>query len=1414
MLVITAVLLLLSLRSYGRTDTYPYTITGPFTSGTSFLNQDPNYAASVVTYKSVLNTVALKLADNVLISGSFTYTVTLNIVYYTYASPLTAVTVSPAPTLTVSYTPGQGIGYKGLDIFQLPAGTNAYKMQVTVTSSASTGITPPAGSVTLTSEITVDRIYTFNTSQAISPTYALAANSAQVNVTWNPAALQTADEYDVEWTTINDGNPNYTVISTNAGATYSTSPSTLNTAWAQVFVHNASRITTTGGTFSIALISTDSYLLVRVRQAQYNANGVRIAGNWDSSNGTKYAIFALTWDEQAQNWQYSAAFAEGGKKKEVISYFDGTLRGRQTVTLNNTDNVAIAQENIYDYNGRPTASILPAPYKEPSVTPYLHYIANFNVSAPNVPYTAANVIGTTPATCELNPDPLNTFSGASHYYSNASHTDFPGLSSYNNYIPDAGTYPLSVTQYTADNTGRIRSQGGVGPAFQPGKNGSPLLSKTTKYYYGKPEQWELDQLFANDAGYAEHYLKNLVIDPNGQASISYLNASGKTVATALTGSNPSTLDPLPSFQPVTPSTPYQRIHILKPEQFVYNVTDEAINASTTHLSTVVGTDTLQFSMQELIDYYPNPSYTLCSNCYYLMTTTVTDDCGTVVASTSSPVSIGSGTANCSGAGTYNNPPIIVPIGHPGEYNISIKMAYDASVIESYAETFISQGPAKGYLQSQFDYIKQHYLDTINVSGCYKDCHTCETLLASQTGFVTAISNKCLALGLDPAGVSGSGFTTWVNGLYSTLKAQCDASQSTCTYNDPCASVEAVMETDVSPGGQYALFDSNGNAVQNTINVIYNNWRTVFPAYPSSNAIYKANQFVLPDSTITSPNDTSFTLQEMVQYWQPSWAISFLQFHPEYCKLEQCEHDSVSEKWDMLVQNDYTTAGLIGKIPGVPAGTIYSHTLSSDWLLQADPFFASGGVGASYYSQMQGDLLNYSTNILKVPVTGAKSLMQFVDYAVYCQSGNINTGGSPDAWSSCIPNSSCRVTDREWAAYSNYYFNAKQKYYDLLTAAACGASCQVGQPVVIALPGALPAPSDFSITAGTGSCGTGLQQVVVSSIPGSVNQQLTVTLYYPNVTTFPSVTFNAGTSQQTVCIPSSAPLNTVGVNAVYAGSSAPTFGNDPSYIVTVTDVAGGTVTNDCGNMPFNINTTYISLTDSHGNPVTATNPVTAVIKYVTTPCPGQIAGTLSIPLTIAAGQSTSHIGNQGAYPSTVGCNVSCHWGYNTASISCVQSLTNASNIMGLPICSTGYTNSNPQPPTPAGCDAAYAVKTPRFPGTTSTLVQQAQLLAPGDTALVTGPQRAAAIQQAQDNCSANVQNWMTPLQPGLTAIGATPTQINNLSAAFLSICQAGANLTHPEGASTLGPGTTGPYASFGAAIKTILLGGGNFTSQLN
>ena len=754
---------LFSERSLAAIESYSNFITGPVTNNTLTV-QDEKFQNGAYTWANINNlavsdAVSLKIVDSALINYTFTYQVNLSVQYYTTpgGSPITV-----NPVLSVKYIPGQGQVCKMMDTYTF---SGAYKMVITVTGINNGGVTLNPKTVQLVSRIVIDRTYLFQPSSAIAPVY--TPSSTQLQMSWSPPGttnMSGASEYDLEWTTINSGNTNFSVID---GQFKGTNPGSaaLNTAFTQIFRNNATRITTAGNSYALSLKFNDTYLLVRIRQAQYLTTGIRQTGIWNILTSTGgYAIFAISWNEPALNWQYSASFAEEGKKKEIMSYFDGTLRGRQTVTISNTDTVALAQENIYDQLGRPVASILPAPYKESSGSPYLHYIGNFNLNSAGTSYSNTDVMGTSGVNCEFLPAVLNTSSGASRYYSSQSQIKYKVNG---NFVPDAGGYPVSVTEYTTDNTGRIRVQGGVGPVFQPGTATASVPSKTTKYYYGKPEQWELDQLFGSDAGYAEQYMKNLVVDPNGQASISYINASGKTIATALTGPVPANLDALPNYKaPVS-----QRTHVLVPSQFAYNGTALKLAATTTYLNEGTGvTGTLSYNLQKLIDSYPGGTFQICSNCYYLASVNVMDACGDTLSRKSSTV--GSSISTCADTIAYKDS-ITVTFPQPGEYYINVEYAFSKDIINNFTDNYVAQSLKNGVLQQQFNYIKNNYLNQLNFSGLYGDCTTCKTLLGSQSAFAQAMKDKFLALNVDATDAAGTRFNDWADSVYTALKAQCN-----------------------------------------------------------------------------------------------------------------------------------------------------------------------------------------------------------------------------------------------------------------------------------------------------------------------------------------------------------------------------------------------------------------------------------------------------------------------------------------------------------------------------------------------------------------------------------------------------------------------------------------------------------------
>src|SRR6202012_3153674 len=147
-------------------------------------------------------------------------------------------------------------------------------------------------------------------------------------------------------------------------------------------------------------------------------------------------------------------------------------------------------------------------------------------------------------------------------------------------------HPFSATEYTPDNTGRLRKQGGGGPALAIDN------TNTTRYYYTKPTSRELERLFGMEVGNSSHYIKNMVVDPNGQASVSYIDANGKTIATALAGLKANTTDPVST---ATAKTHFNET-IIKPADFTINTGGLNMTSSSTFAVELSGTFTIHYSV--------------------------------------------------------------------------------------------------------------------------------------------------------------------------------------------------------------------------------------------------------------------------------------------------------------------------------------------------------------------------------------------------------------------------------------------------------------------------------------------------------------------------------------------------------------------------------------------------------------------------------------------------------------------------------------------------------------------------------------------------------------------------------------------------------------------------------------------------
>ncbi|RUT67930.1 hypothetical protein D0817_23645, partial [Flavobacterium cupreum] len=362
-------------------------------------------------------------------------------------------------------------------------------------------------------------------------------------INWTKDLVAPAVEYELEWTWIDN---------------YKRDGSKLMPAeialTEQDFKQNSTRIQTKELGYRIPLVYSNGYLVYRVRPVGRFLDNIakNYYGMWSSGLTDTFTNIS-DWKNVVEidqphelgkkNWQYQASFAEDGKKKEVVSYFDGSLRNRQTVTKTNTEGKelsggqlvdtqgkAIVGEVIYDTQGRPAVEILPAPVNSSGI----HYYNDLNKNMGNTIYSHNDFDWDNPSVLDCTPVPASKMSnanGAGNYYSENNAV----ADNFQDFVPNANGYPFSQVEYTPDNTGRIKRKGGVGLDHQIG-SGHEML-----YFYGQPKQEELNRLFGYKVGDFKRYKKNIVIDPNSQASVTYVDPQGRTVATALIGDNKGNL---------------------------------------------------------------------------------------------------------------------------------------------------------------------------------------------------------------------------------------------------------------------------------------------------------------------------------------------------------------------------------------------------------------------------------------------------------------------------------------------------------------------------------------------------------------------------------------------------------------------------------------------------------------------------------------------------------------------------------------------------------------------------------------------------------------------------------------------------------------------------------------------------------
>ncbi|MDZ4792823.1 MAG: hypothetical protein SGI83_00960, partial [Bacteroidota bacterium] len=964
-----------------------------------------SYPGSVEKTWYVKNAVRLMIDEEStwFISSDFIASIKLNIVTENAAG---VITNHPQKTLAINYKTAEGQISGAISSYEF---RDAVKVTVTIAEAITKNVSwDVTKNLKLVNEIVAMRDWSFSCSTVLTGITTDSLFADEWKVKWNvPNNFQT--EYDLEWAWIDE----------SAVADY-TFNNVVNLD--SVFESNATRVTTTNNFYRIPLLYEDNgRIYVRVRMAQERVNGQRTEGNWYylSDGGLAYLLRNSGLGHQDNmNWQATTTFAEEGKRKTVIQYFDGTLRGRQTVTKDNVNGTTVVAESFYDYQGRPVLQVLPSP----TLNTIIQFTKNFNqFDDSRNAKTVYDKLDVNQSSCnKQTAKMLSTATGSAAQYYSANNPQVND--GFNKYIPDAGGFPYAETRYTSDGTGRIDAQGGVGQVYQVN------VGKDTRYYYESADQDDLDALFGTDAGYASHYSKNWVRDANGQYSVSYVDMRGRTVATALAGNKPDNFQALPSYAVATKSVTRQLI-----DGETNNVQGNSIVSSKSLI--VPKEDSYQFN------YYLSPEKlrmmlctgdSVCFDCQYELNISIIPDCADkVIPGFTNPIikknfNLGQYLTTC-GAG---NSPLLDTIFNvilpEGSYTIVKELKMNTAARDFYRDNvFMTADTCK----KKIDFITQQYQLAISQQNCNVTCTECNTRLGS---FQTFTDSFRVASGLSVGEVTA--LLPQITAAYNEAKANCDriCDNNTGETLDELNSIRDIMLQDMTPPmGQYARYDGENPGLISRPYNIFNPVPLVsycppvqallthsyrYPLdYNASTGIVVCNNtgYKSEYGNVTLPSSRllqeGFTKDSLTDNFEGSYAYNLLPYHPEFCKLQFAEANlKGTYRFGGKLQNTDTWSQAVSR-GFINLSTSNANT-AADFFMQKDSFFIRTGFTHPLYYQMRDAITSNYIAANTQCGSPAMGIWQLAKFSVFCHkeikdnSGQQTTNGCFMAIS--VPLSNC------------------------------------------------------------------------------------------------------------------------------------------------------------------------------------------------------------------------------------------------------------------------------------------------------------------------------------------------------------------------------------------------------------------------
>ncbi|HKO81003.1 MAG TPA: hypothetical protein VJU78_11440, partial [Chitinophagaceae bacterium] len=812
--------------------------------------------------------------------------------------------------LKITYRKAEGTKYDAKNYFHF---AGAEYVKVTIVSNpvvvGNIGSLDIKDLLTLSCDLIAVRYYDqLGTGSELQPTLftndipAANADEFTINWLWSAAARNTHTQLEWAW------------VETELLSTYPDETS--------IFKNNATRIDLPKARtfYKIPLLyGGTGKVYFRVRTVNMKKEG-RVDGPWSV---IKSQVFGGHMNSDLLNWQSTTTYAEEGKRKSVMQYYDGSLRSRQTVTKENINNTTIAAETLYDDQGRPAVQILPTPDIGTSIS----YTKGLNLfkqnSTLNLP--ADQVMTDNPVKFfDLQPiatptsitPALVTSTGASKYYSAANTTG-------NSNIPDAEGYPYTLTRYTPDATGRVMAQSGIGAVMQIGKG------HETKYFYGTPAQEELDGLFGTEVGNYTHYFKNMVKDANGQMSVSYMDMQGRTIATALAGDSGIMRAVYTSAvqYPNQQGTSITRNLLNTATNVIKNNSIEAIN---TILVPAPASYAFKYKLApDKLQLNSCVSTTLCYDCMYDLEISIVNESGDEAPIIRKFRNINlNADDNCTTpiepfGGLPGNPTTVIAGDSitfnetllPGSYIVRKTLRLSEASLQKYKESYATLD--KGLCKSEQQLIDSVYQAMLSVSNCddplVNTCDECRAALGTpasyRTKYLTSIGNPSTVPAYIEAAITAS---------YNEANLNCDRLCNTTSQSLPTK--RSLMLADMVPySGQYGKELGTGTTMYNK----YDIFSTVNAGQPfykkplnsTKQLNYYYNSYNVIDPTVhpgTTPDQTIFlstvSKQDFAQLFNYKWAEALLPYHPEYDRLVFAESKlTPSYNWINTFSNTTTYA---------------------------------------------------------------------------------------------------------------------------------------------------------------------------------------------------------------------------------------------------------------------------------------------------------------------------------------------------------------------------------------------------------------------------------------------------------------------------------------------------------------------------